>query len=117
MDAGGVSGLSWLPALLDLEDFRGDWSSYEEEVHAVFSEDFMRAPPQCCGKRVGVRKTICDGRPITYWHVISEGKKEDERTPDLRRCERIGWLRPMIEAVGTERVVAWFELADFAYLS
>jgi hypothetical protein len=29
--------------------------------------------------------------------MIQEGRTEDERTPDLRRCERIRWPRPIIE--------------------
>lgn len=31
------------------------------------------------------------------WHLISEGRVEDDRLPDLRRCERLTWIRWMIE--------------------
>ena len=29
--------------------------------------------------------------------MISEGKVETERTPDISRCERIAWPRPMMD--------------------
>ncbi len=28
----------------------------------------------------------------TDWHLIQEGHEEDERIPDLRRCERLPWI-------------------------
>lgn len=63
--------------------------------------------------------------------MVSEGKVEADRTPDLRRCERIGWPRPLIEELaavlaGAGRVRCWCEdrkgakriiiaMADFSY--
>ena len=42
-----------------------------------------------------------------FWHIISEGMTEDERLPDLRRCERIRWPRPMIEAIALSHIKWW----------
>jgi hypothetical protein len=47
------------------------------------------------------------GKAATFWHLISEGKAEDERLPDLRRCERIRWPRPIIEHADTPIVKVW----------
>ncbi|MBN1320722.1 MAG: hypothetical protein JXA87_07775 [Thermoleophilia bacterium] len=47
-----------------------------------------------------------------FWHLISDGLVEDERLPDLRRCERIAWPRPMIEADGTEQVNVWLSRGE-----
>jgi hypothetical protein len=59
--------------------------------------------------------------------LISEGEVEQERDADLDRCARIGWLRPLIEAVDTDRVKWWMSvrgtfwryviaLPDFSYV-
>ena len=62
------------------------------------------------------------GKEATFWHLISEGKSEKDRLPDLRRCERIRWPRPIIEHYdqpaitfwvnerrGEKRICLWFE--------
>src|SRR4030066_170192 len=43
------------------------------------------------------RGIVEKGKEATFWHLISEGKSEKDRLPDLRRCERIRWPRPIIE--------------------
>jgi hypothetical protein len=67
-----------------------------------------------------------DGKEVTFWHIISEGKTEDNRLPDLRRCERIRWPRPIIEHSeypkiklwenerrGEKRICIWFEEVEY----
>ena len=39
--------------------------------------------------------------------MISEGSEEDKRTPDLRRCERIQWPKPVIENESDPNVKYW----------
>lgn len=41
------------------------------------------------------------GRWASFWHLVQEGRVEDDRTPDLRRCERIRWVRWVIENAAT----------------
>lgn len=73
------------------------------------------------------RHPIIEGKEATFWHIISEGAIENERLPDLRRCERIRWPRPMIEAITTGYVKYWknmrgkeerivIALEDFSYV-
>lgn len=121
---------SWLPPLIQLEDFGGDWSAYLNAVLGVFDRDFGGSRPDFRGKRMGLKRhPLVDGMPATFWHMISEGKGEDQRTPDMRRCERIGWPRAMLLAAEDEnRVLVWEEpdprrglkylltLPDFSYL-
>ncbi|MFC5571124.1 hypothetical protein ACFPN1_13745 [Lysobacter yangpyeongensis] len=125
----------WLPDLLLLEDSQGNWNAYLERLHACFKADFVDSKPTWPGKRVGLKHhPAYDGKSATFWHLISEGDEESERMPDMRRCERIGWPRPMIDefdeaAPGTTscRVVWWVEerereqryllaLDDFSYV-
>lgn len=39
--------------------------------------------------------------------MISEGREEADRTPDLRRCERIQWPKPVIEHESDPQVKYW----------
>jgi len=48
-----------------------------------------------------------NGKEATFWHMISEGKVEADRLPDLRRCERICWPRPLIEKAPAEDLRVW----------
>jgi len=72
------------------------------------------------------RHPIEKGKEATFWHLISEGKSEKDRLPDLRRCERIRWPRPIIEHYnqpaikfwlnerrGEKRICLWFEEEEY----
>jgi hypothetical protein len=99
-----------LPPTMDLKDHGGDWNPYFELVHRQFLADFVPCRFKCLGKRVSARlNPPSEGKSPCFWHLISEGPEEEERTPDLRRCERIGWVRPVIEAAGTNDVRTWRE--------
>jgi len=108
---------AWLPALLRLEDANGNWTAYLEQLHACFVADFIDSKPIWPGKRVGVKRLPeHDGKSATFWHFISEGIEEAERTPDMRRCERIRWPRPLMEefngiqpSKSNARIVWWKE--------
>ena len=120
--------LSWLPPLVLLQDFGGDWSRYLPALYEFFRQDFILSTPLYDGRRVGLKRhPVIDGKEATFWHVISEGKVEADRVPDMRRCERIGWPRPIIEAVERGRVRCWknrrehesrivIALEDFSYV-
>ena len=121
--------MSWLPDLITLEGHGGDWNAYLRAIHDAFRQDFVhRQPPAIRGTRMGLKKhPMVNGMEATFWHLISEGVGEDDRTPDLRRCERIAWPRPIIEAVDGGNVCCWptlrgteirLQLAveDFSYL-
>lgn len=46
-------------------------------------------------------------RAYTFYHMTHKGENEDERTPDLRRCERIGWAKPCTENVDPWNLKFW----------
>lgn len=122
--------LSWLPPLLLLEDYGGDWDAYFGEAKRIFDRDFREPRPAFRGKRMGLkREPVVEGMSATFWHFVSEGKGERDRTPDLRRCERIGWPMALLTSADVEgRLVVWEEedprrgdkvllaLPDFSYL-
>ena len=98
----------WLPELILLGDFGGNWEPFEAALYSCFRKDFViNPPPGFDGKRFSIRRRMIDGREQTYWHLVSEGDVEDDRTPDLRRCERIAWPRPIILSAPGSDVRCW----------
>jgi hypothetical protein len=119
--------IAWLPPLVLLSDFGGDWAAYEAAIYELFCNDFLRQKLAFRGTRVGLKRhPLSLGKEATYWHFISEGDVEAERTPDMRRCERIRWPRATIENCdaqgvkvwettrnGQVRIMLWIEDADY----
>ena len=90
------------PDLLPFSAYGGDWRAYEDALHDIFLREIARG-----GLRFGAWPVNCrripetGGRWASFWHLVQEGRIEDDRTPDLRRCERIRWVRWVIEHAGT----------------
>lgn len=102
--------MSWLPSLLLFNDYNGNWESYLTAVYSAFKADFVDSKPFFQGRRLGLKRyPEYDGKSATFWHMISEGKEEAERTPDLRRCERIKWPKPIIENDSSADLKIWAE--------
>lgn len=100
----------WLPPLVLFGDYAGDWTRYLEALYAHFCRDFVQSKPEFGGVPLALKRhPVIDGKEATFWHFISEGDDEAERLPDMRRCERIRWPRPVIEATGAPDVKVWRE--------
>lgn len=125
----------WLPDLILLSEFDGDWEKYLEALHSIFQKEFVDSKPSWPNKRVGLKRhPEFDNKSATFWHMISTGSSEEDRIPDLRRCERICWPRPIMEEydqldckISTSRIIWWEEernnekrillsLKDFSYV-
>ncbi len=89
---------SWLATLILLSDYSGDYAQYNEAAYAIFCRDFIQSQPKFQDGWVRCRREpVMDGKEAGYWHCTSSGEDETSRTPDLRRLERIGWIRNIIE--------------------
>jgi len=122
----GSSG--FLPPLVLLNDYENNWHRYFDVIYNFFRQDFVTSKPNFKGKRFALKRNpVINGKEATFWHIISEGGVEGERLPDLRRCERIRWPRPIIEEVRSEHVKCWknkrkeevrvvIALEDFSYV-
>ncbi|MDX8274098.1 hypothetical protein [Acinetobacter pittii] len=127
--------IDWLPNLILLDDHRGIWQEFLDAVHTQFEQDFIVSKPTWPNKRVALKRhPETAQKSATFWHMISEGKVETERTPDISRCERIAWPRPMMDnfkeishSLHNTRVIWWKEkrgtedryilaLSDFSYV-
>lgn len=97
------------PELLPLDAFGGSWSDYETALYRIFLNEIARGSLQFRGMPVRCRRIPeTRGRWAAFWHLVQEGRVEEERIPDLRRCERIGWVRWIIENDGAHPgIEAW----------
>lgn len=81
------------PDLLLFQNFGGDWKKYEKELNRIFTEEIAWGSLRFRNRPVNCRRIPeTGGRWASFWHLIQEGREEDERTPDLRRCERLPWI-------------------------
>lgn len=88
----------WLPDLVLMPDYGGDWDRFLQAVYECFEEDFVNNKPEYEGRRLGLKRhPIEHGKEATFWHMTSEGANEEDRTPDIRRMERIRWPKPVID--------------------
>lgn len=99
--------------MVSLNDYDGDWEKFLDFLYALFKRDFLDGAPQF-KKPVRTKFFPEVDHPkykhATFWHLISEGKIESERVPALDRCERLGWIRPVIERYRSSDVRAWEEI-------
>lgn len=100
--------LDWLPPLVLMADYDQQFHKYIAAVYEFFRRDFFESPFYLDRKRVVCRRDpIYDGKEAGFWHCTSEGRNESERNPDLRRCERISWIKAIIENVGHPLIDDW----------
>jgi len=91
-----------------LEEYGGEWKRYIEAVYAYFKNDFIDSRPWFGSRPVKLKRyPLLEGKEATFWHITSEGEEETQRVPDLRRCERIRWPRPIIEHYDDKAIKCW----------
>ena len=84
--------------------FEGDWFEYDKLLYSIFVKDFIYSQALFKGKRVAARKDPkVNGRREGFYHLTHEDFYKtgfEHRIPDIRRCERLVWIRPIIENYG-----------------
>lgn len=97
-------------ALPGLICFQGNWQEYVDILYKIYEEEivfgnlYFKGLPVKCQYRP---PTL--GKSYGFWHVISNGPVEEERIPDLRRCERIRWIPWLIQHVDKDSRISWWE--------
>ncbi|MBA4721266.1 MAG: hypothetical protein H2067_09085 [Alcanivorax sp.] len=93
-----------------LEPMFNPWEDYENYIYQIFMDTVVngRLRFQGCPVKSQYRPET-NGKGFSFWHLISEGKKEEERTPDFRRCERVRWFSWLIENAATCDALCWWE--------
>jgi len=130
METSGINDRNFNPPEL-CEYSGGDWDIYQEILYGIFSQTLLSDDLFFQGLPVRIKRVPeYKNKHFAFWHLISEGEKEEERTPDFRRCERIAWVRWTIENAenhpkislwnnkrGTNvHVVIWFEIENYAVI-
>lgn len=96
------------PELITLQSYKGDWKTYVDVIYQIYLNEVVNG--KLTFENLPIR---CQYRPAThgkhfgFWHLISEGKTEDDRTPDLRRCERIRWIAYIIKNINLPEISYW----------
>lgn len=129
METSGVNDSDFNPP--ELCEYGGDWDTYQEILFGIFSQTLLTGDLVFQGLPIRIqRRPEYKDKHFAFWHLISEGEKEEERTPDFRRCERLAWVRFVIEKCeshtgifwwqnkrGTKtRVVLWLEKENYAVI-
>ncbi len=99
--------MNTLPAIVTLS---GDWEAYLDSIYELYLDEIISNALAFKGKPVRTRyNPATHGKGFSFWHVISTGDKEEDRIPDLRRCERIKWIRWTITKANQshQEVVSW----------
>lgn len=91
----------WLPEIVSLNDFNGDFESYNNYLYSVFLNDLIKNQPLFNGLRVGARKhPEHNGKHEGFYHLTSKDYQltgYENRIFDPRRSERLHWIKPIIE--------------------
>jgi len=126
--------LSTPPPLMPFSGYN-DWTDYEDAIYTIYLETVAHARLTFLGALVKTRfNPTTKQKGYGFWHLISEApsqdnRNEDERIPDLRRCERVRWVAWCIQNAGTPgfswwendrkgqtHVVIWAEEHDYAIM-
>jgi len=93
--------------------FDGDlahWEAYCESLYAIYIGELVRSGLTFRGMRVGCRRhPETRGKAAGFWHLIQEGRIEEDRTPDLRRCERLPLVSYIIIKVDSDPNISCWE--------
>jgi len=115
-----------LPEMILLEHFDGNYNRFIDAVYEVFENDFIKHKTKFRGEILRMKwHPVFQERAYTFYHMTHRGKDEQNRVPDLRRCERMPWARPVIEKCdswnlkiwpqirkGANRLCIWLEMED-----
>lgn len=96
---------AWLPDMFPVNPWTA--GTYED-LYQVFCRELKDSHPSYRGAEVWFFLDMDDGKEQLFWHLTSRDDKEtNERLPDLRRSERLPWVRPMIDQPNQPEVLDW----------
>ena len=113
----------WLPDMLCVNP----WTEKTYDMlYKVFCQDIRDNNLIYMSNKVWIFLEMEDGKEKIFWHLTTRYVKikkiprrkrkfypeeqthdEEERLPDLRRCERLPWVRALIEYSSEPNVQAW----------
>jgi hypothetical protein len=115
----------WLPPMAQVSPWQyGDGRDTYEMLYAIFHRDFVISRPQYAARDVWYFPNHEDGKETIFWHLTSRDEKSKPvprrmrgvvgaannaagRYPDLRRSERLPWVRSLIANSIEPEVLTW----------
>ena len=103
------------PPLLDLNQCAGSdtaerWKAHLEQIYQVFVDEVANGGLSYQGLPIKCRfHPSYDNKHGSFWHLMSEGRDEEERTPDLERCARMRWIAGVADYVSNPAMVRCWE--------
>ena len=95
----------WLPQMLAVDPWTHDTF---DRLYAVFERDFKDSQPIYEDKAVWCFPEMEEGKEVIFWHLTQrKDELSRERLPDMRRGERLPWVRALIENSNKPEVLAW----------
>jgi len=102
-----------IPDLVHLSNYSDtNYVNYINEIYEIFKYEVAEAKLQFLGLPITCQ--WCppyDNKHFSFWHLITnkfESDKEEDRQPDIRRCERIRWIAYVIKnANDFEKIWCW----------
>ena len=113
----------WLPDIVCVNPWtKGTY----DLLYEIFCHDIRDHALRYIGNEVWIFLDMEDGREKIFWHLTTRSIKkikiprrkkkfypadqtyiEKDRFPDLRRCERLPWVKALIEKAGKPEVLSW----------
>lgn len=93
----------WLPKLIELDDYNGDWEKYNNSLYQLFKTDLLEKRITFKNKPIMFRINPKEnGFEHAFIHLTCKNITKDytnvnNRTIDFRRSERLLWIRQIIE--------------------
>jgi len=98
----------WLPKELCYASYGGNWDKFLSALYDIFLTDFKHLKAKYEGRTVVYDSRIEYGKEKAFWHLIQRDDfSTRQKLPDIRRCERIPWPKPIIENSVDTRVSVW----------
>lgn len=115
----------WLPEMVQVSPwYNGGNNDTYEMLYQIFYRDIKKHELKYLRRNVWFFNELEDGKEKIFWHLTSREQKARkvprkkkrfydtdtipaERLPDLRRSERLPWVRSLIENSGKCEVLAW----------
>ncbi|MBZ5553372.1 MAG: oxidoreductase [Acidobacteriia bacterium] len=109
--------MSDLPPFIEVEDFAGEdftekWRVCLEELYRTYLDTVAFGNLRFRGLPVRCQfRPMTFGKHFAFWHMMQEGKIEDDRHIDLQRCRRVRWISWVIQNSENEPRIRVFEQA------
>ncbi|WP_417803365.1 hypothetical protein [Thalassospira lucentensis] len=102
---------NWLPPLIARNGNEED-QAYLDRLYDVFRRDFIAQKQVFDGLPINIKRHpeydgLFANKHGTFRHLITEGPNENNRTIAWDRCERIGWMRAILQNSRSDDVCIW----------